>query len=160
MFLLAGTDYTLSYISPSLSLVFKYAGVHMSTRVYSVESAAKKLNIHPRTVLRFINQGKLKAVKVGRQWRIQGDDLSKILGESKPEKRVESSSVIDIPVGNKQEADRLHNLVMAVLNSKGEESFAPRVDFLFNPDEMRVRFVIWGSIGFMKEFYTLLDKVL
>jgi excisionase family DNA binding protein len=34
------------------------------------------LNIHPKTIQRYIREGKLRATKIGKGWRITGHDLS------------------------------------------------------------------------------------
>lgn len=132
----------------------------MSNNFYTVDSAAEKLDVHPRTVLRFINQGKLKAVKVGRQWRIKNEDLLKFTGEPEPVKKAGASSVLDIPVADRNEADRLQTLVMASLNSRNGMPYEVdrRVDCIYNRDEQTVRFVLWGSISFMKDFYILINN--
>ena len=64
----------------------------MSDSLFTVEYAAEKLDVHPRTVLRFIHQGKLKAFKVGRQWRIKKGDLYELLGENIAERKSTKSS--------------------------------------------------------------------
>ena len=42
---------------------------------------AEVLDVRPRTVVRWINEGKLKGVKVGRVWRVKAIDLYKFLNE-------------------------------------------------------------------------------
>ena len=42
----------------------------MSEEVYTVEQFAERLKLHPKTVLRFIKDGRLRAVKVGKSYRI------------------------------------------------------------------------------------------
>jgi len=132
----------------------------MSIMYFTVESAAEKLEVHPRTVLRFISQEKLKAVKVGRQWRIKSSDLLEFTGEKSEEKKASASAVIDIPVSGRNEADRYQTLVMASLNSRkgNESSIDRRVDCIYNREEQSVRFILWGGISFMKDFFTLLDN--
>ncbi len=128
--------------------------------IYSVEAAACKLGVHKRTVLRFISQNKLKANKVGRQWRIRENDLLKLLGENESVKKIVASSVVDIPVASRVEADRLQNTFIAALNTRHVDQANHRVDFIFNPDELYVRFTIWGTVTFMKDFYTLLENII
>jgi len=127
---------------------------------YSVENAAEKLGVHTRTVLRFINQGKLKANKVGRQWRIKETDLLSLLGQNIPLRKIEASSVIDIPVTGESEANRIHNAFIPALNNRTRENNNHRVDFLYNSFDGYVRFTLWGSVSFMKDFYTLLENIL
>jgi excisionase family DNA binding protein len=132
----------------------------LSNSYYTVDSAAEKLDVHPRTVLRFINQGKLKAVKVGRQWRIKNIDLRAFIGEPVEERKSSASAVIDIPVSDRNEADRYQTLVMASLNSRNGNvnGIDRRVDCIYNREEQTVRFVLWGGISFVKDFFTLLDN--
>ena len=135
-------------------------GVRVSNSFFTVETTATKLDVHPRTILRFINQGKLKAVKVGRQWRIKYKDLQKFTGEETEDKQASASAVLDIPVSGRNEADRYQTLVMASLNSRqgNESSIDRRVDCIYNRDEETVRFVLWGGITFLKDFFTLIDN--
>ncbi|MCP4162765.1 MAG: helix-turn-helix domain-containing protein [Deltaproteobacteria bacterium] len=139
--------------------VFGVLREYEGNSIYSIEAAASKLGVHKRTVLRFISQNKLKANKVGRQWRIRENDLLKLLGENEPVKKIVASSVVDIPVASRADADRLQNTFIAALNSRHGNQTNHRVDFIFNPDELYVRFTIWGSVTFMKDFYTLLENI-
>lgn len=42
---------------------------------YSVEEAAEILRVHPNTIRNLIKADKIKAEKIGRQWRIRRDTL-------------------------------------------------------------------------------------
>jgi len=48
-------------------------------QLYTTEQVAKLLQIHPLTVLKYINSGKLKAVKLGRVYRVTESNLQKFL---------------------------------------------------------------------------------
>ncbi|MBU0705728.1 MAG: helix-turn-helix domain-containing protein [Patescibacteria group bacterium] len=50
-------------------------------RLYTTEQVAKLLQIHPLTVLKYINSGKLRAVKLGRVYRVTETSLQKFLDE-------------------------------------------------------------------------------
>lgn len=45
------------------------------TTMLTCDEAAEYLRLHPRTVCRLLQQGKLPGVKIGRQWRIVRADL-------------------------------------------------------------------------------------
>jgi excisionase family DNA binding protein len=45
---------------------------------FTLEAAAKYLDVSVRTLLRWIKSGKLKPTKVGREYRIKPEDLKKI----------------------------------------------------------------------------------
>lgn len=44
-------------------------------RLMTPEEVAERLAITPKTVRRFLREGRLKAVKVGRLWRVRESDL-------------------------------------------------------------------------------------
>lgn len=48
-------------------------------RFYTVEEVADLLKVDPRTIRSAINNGKLKASKVGRHFRVGESDLKKYL---------------------------------------------------------------------------------
>ena len=48
-------------------------------QLYTTEQVAKLLQIHPLTVLKYINAGKLRAVKLGRVYRVTESNLQKFL---------------------------------------------------------------------------------
>ena len=47
----------------------------MENKFYTIDQVAEVLDIHHKTVRKFIKEGKLKANKVGKQWRISQIDL-------------------------------------------------------------------------------------
>lgn len=53
----------------------------MDEKIYTTEQVAKILQIHPLTVLNYIKLGKLKAVKLGRIYRIRESALQKFLDQ-------------------------------------------------------------------------------
>ena len=51
-------------------------------RPFNVEEVAEYLRIHPNTILQWIKAGRLKAHKVGREWRIKRYDLDSFIDEN------------------------------------------------------------------------------
>lgn len=51
----------------------------MVDKLYTTEQVAKLLQIHPLTVLKYIKAGRLKAVKLGRVYRVTETALQKFL---------------------------------------------------------------------------------
>ena len=52
----------------------------MSEEMYSVEQVADRLGLHVRTVRGYIRAGRLKAVRIGKQYRIARADLDALTG--------------------------------------------------------------------------------
>lgn len=55
-------------------------------KIYTTKEVAKILNVTVRTIYNYIDSGDLKAVKLGRYWRIKEEELIKYV-ESLPSNR-------------------------------------------------------------------------
>lgn len=53
----------------------------MVDKIYTTEQVAQLLQIHHLTVLKYIREGKLGGVKLGRIYRIRESDLQKFLDQ-------------------------------------------------------------------------------
>lgn len=47
--------------------------------MYTIKEVAELLKMHPITIYRFVESGQLKAIKVGRSWRIRDEDINNII---------------------------------------------------------------------------------
>lgn len=57
-------------------------GPGMAPQMYSVDQVAVLLGLHVRTVRAYIRDGRLKAVRIGKQYRIAAQDLAAFTGGS------------------------------------------------------------------------------
>lgn len=132
----------------------------MNNTYYTVEQVSDMLHIHPKTIQRYIREGKLSANKIGKSWRITGHDLSVFMegAQSKPagiagaglrKKNVKISSVIDIDVIAKDDAMRIVNLLTASLNSKPPEIGETSMHAQLIEAEGKVRITLWGGLDFV-----------
>jgi len=53
----------------------------VSDKLLTTEQVADLLQVHPFTVLKYIKSGKIKAIKLGRVWRIRESDVERFLEE-------------------------------------------------------------------------------
>lgn len=140
----------------------------MSEKYYTVEQISKLLNIHPKTIQRYIREGKLRANKIGKSWRITGHDLS-IFAEStdnrnldvitRPQDKAIVSSVIDIQIDNFDESTRIVNMLTAALNCKPQEYGKSTMNIQHLEHENKVRIALWGNVHFMKEMIEIISVV-
>lgn len=130
----------------------------MTKDYYTVEQISEMLNIHPKTIQRYIREGRLRAAKIGKSWRVTGNDLSLFvessgaegLGpENRPERSTIASSVIDINVDGKEDALRIMNTLTAALNAKPPEYGQSSMHSQYIERENMVRITLWGTIRFM-----------
>lgn len=158
----------------------------MKDRFYSVDEIARIIDLHPKTVRRFIREGKIKAKKAGREWRIHEDDFKEYAhselrepgtaeaetggsrgdsgGYAEPgdENRINVSAVVEIHEKESEEASRISNSLIALLNSKDPSWGRARYDFIYHPESRKARFVLYGTPEFiaaiMKMFSVIAEQ--
>lgn len=64
----------------------------MEEKILTPDQVAETLQIHPFTVLKFIKQGKLKASKLGRVYRIRSSDVDKFLDDQANQARAKDDA--------------------------------------------------------------------
>ena len=130
----------------------------MTKDYYTVEQISDMLNIHPKTIQRYIREGRLRATKIGKSWRVNGHDLSIFIesdGYEEPgsinrsARNVIVSSVIDIIVDGKEDAIRIMNTLTAALNAKPPEYGQSSMQSQYIDREKMVRVTLWGDIRFI-----------
>ncbi len=138
----------------------------MPETYYTAEQAADLLKMHIKTVQRYIREGKLRANKVGKSWRITGHDLSVFaegsqeragspLGmEIPPAERVKISAVADIAATGREEAIRIMNTLTAVMNVKPPEYGASTLQVQYLESECKVRVMLWGNLKFTEAMFS------
>ena len=144
----------------------------MESRLYSISELTNILKLHPKTILRFIHEGKIKARKIGRAWRVSESDLKTYChGElSSVEKsqeittqydtlknRINISAVIEVNEQNSEEASRISNSFMAMLNSEKEYDGKSRFDFFYYPEIERAKYVFYGNTQFILRIINMFD---
>ena len=121
----------------------------MQETYYTVEQIAQMLQMHPKTVQRYIREGKLRAVKVGKGWRVNGHDLS-VFTESVPEQGGETptavvSCVADIYAASQADAIRIMNTLSAGLTSKPAHMGKSSMHTQYIPEEQKLRVTLYGG---------------
>lgn len=145
----------------------------MEHKFLSVEEISKILELHPKTVRRFIREGKLKARKIGRTWKVLEDELKMYThgeaGEhsefkntpeiSSFDSRIRISTVIEISEGSSDEANRISNSLIALLNSKDPTWGKNRYDFFYDAQTDKARFILYGSPKFLSVVLNMFDTL-
>jgi len=135
----------------------------MNDKFYSVEQISQMLGMHAKTIQRYIREGKLRAAKIGKAWRVSEHDLSVFtegtnrtpkqaatsVGKN-PIDKIMVSSVVDIDVADKEEGNSITNMLTAALNNKPPEYGKSTMSAQFIEDENKLRIMLWGNIQFMK----------
>lgn len=135
----------------------------MAEKMYSVEEVADLLGLHVRTVRGYIRGGRLKAVRIGKQYRIAAGDLEELTGRAPsvgaPAAVVEVSSIVQVDGVDRATADRLGTVVLAGVNT-GDSGHQLRVQVVHDAERSRMKIVILGGVAATADVLRLLDAVL
>ncbi|MEU8232537.1 helix-turn-helix domain-containing protein [Actinoplanes sp. NPDC048967] len=132
----------------------------MGNDMYSVEQVAELLGLHVRTVRNYIRDGRLKAVKIGKQYRIAGADLDTLIGEPAPAGHVEVSSIVQIDGLAPGAADRLSTLLTAGAQAPHGSAEPLRLQTIYDRGRSRMKIVILGGPAETADILQLLDGLL
>ena len=132
---------------------------------YTVEQVADMLSLHPKTVQRYIREGKLRANKIGKSWNITKRDLNVFTKkedsgeETNSKEKTMVSSVVDIFVDDLEDSSRIVNALTAALNCKPEEYGHTVMHTQYLEWENKLRITLWGNVCFMKDIFEILSNI-
>ena len=127
--------------------------VESTKQLFTVEEVAGRLNLHVKTVRRFIREGRLPAKRIGKEYRITRSALDEFAGTPADSgtvpiprtRHVLVSSIVDVDAISPEDSQRITTLIMAGLNARSGEPDFPRVDSLYDADRGRLRIMITAS---------------
>lgn len=129
----------------------------------SVEQVAERLGLHVRTVRGYIRDGRLKAVRIGKQYRIAPADLDALTGQpstgaTRPQ--VEVSAVVEVDGVGPVAADRLSTLLVAGAQLRGDDPTPLRLQLIYDDARARLKVIILGSPAKAAEILQYIDDIL
>jgi excisionase family DNA binding protein len=119
----------------------------------SVEQVAERLGLHVRTVRGYIRDGRLAAVRIGKQYRIARADLDAFTGRPAPAARpaAEVSAVVDLAGIGPVAADRLTTLLIAGAQSRAQarsDAADPlRIRAVYDDARAHLKIIILGGVA-------------
>jgi excisionase family DNA binding protein len=134
----------------------------MPEELYSVEQVAELLGLHVKTVRGYVADGRLKAVRIGKQYRISGEDLAALTGRPaasfRPEpvrrtRHVEVSSIVEIDAISPETANRLTNSLMAA-------AAGIRVEAIYDRERGRMKIILVGSMELNASYFKFIQAIL
>ncbi|MGL1890894.1 MAG: hypothetical protein OCD02_04670 [Spirochaetaceae bacterium] len=73
--------------------------------------------------------------------------------------RMSVSAVIEVEEQNSEEATRISNTLMAMLNSNNADSVKTRYDFFYYPEVQKAKYVVYGSPKTIAEILRVFDLI-
>ena len=122
----------------------------------SVFDIAKRLNLHVKTIRGYVRDGRLKAVRIGKQYRIRRSDLEEFTGlplpltESERAKRrreVSVSCVVGIDAISPDASTRLASSLEAFTHREADVAEPLRADTMYDQDIGHLKVTLFGGVN-------------
>jgi excisionase family DNA binding protein len=141
----------------------------MEPVMYSVEQVASLLDLHVKTVRGYVRDGKLKAVRIGKQYRISRDAVEEFTGGPAPalprdtaarHRRAEASTIVQIDAVDFDTMGRVTTMLSAA--SQGRDHTGPPlgVHTVYDEERASLKVVILGGIEDTAELLNLTAQLL
>jgi excisionase family DNA binding protein len=122
-----------------------------SEEICTVDFAARQLKLHPKTVLRHIREGRLRATRIGKSYRILRADLEAFAGvPARAETAADAAwmtSIVDVPGVGAELAQKWARTVTNALNAKPSDGPPMRADVIYEPERSHLKIVLVGGPG-------------
>ncbi|MDJ0382096.1 helix-turn-helix domain-containing protein [Streptomyces sp. G-G2] len=143
----------------------------LEPELYSVGEVAERLGLHVRTVRNYVRDGRLKAVRIGKQYRIARADFEALTRQPATEQdspgtpapsrgHVEVSGIVHIDPIDERAASRLSTLLTAAAQGPRDTPDALRVQTVYDKERSRMKIVILGNAADTADMLLLLDGAL
>lgn len=133
----------------------------MSDELYTVEHAAERLKLHPKTVLRAIREERLRATRVGKSYRILKGDLDAFAGV--PSRTATAggdpwvTTIVDIPSVWPELAQKWARTVTSALNARPAGGPPLRAEVIYEPERKHLKIIVVGPPGDVVNLMVLIN---
>jgi excisionase family DNA binding protein len=141
----------------------------MAQELYSADQVAALLGLHVRTVRAYVRDGRLKAVRIGKQYRIAREDLEAFTGRAlappreavRRQRHIEVSSIVEIDAVDPETASRVSNGLVGAAQGRHQGGEEPvRVSAIYDPERARLKVIVTGGMATTTQFLGLVALIL
>ncbi len=130
----------------------------------TVEEAARRLKLHPRTILRFIHENRLVATRVGKAFRILRSDLDAFAGLPVQSRSAREPAVVtcivDVPQVGPDLAQRWARVLPAVLNTRTGDRPPIRAEIVYDPPRSQLKIVLVSTPDVVASLLKLVEALM
>jgi excisionase family DNA binding protein len=123
----------------------------------SIDQVAEQLGLHVRTVRRYVRHGRLRAVRIGKQYRVSRDALDALTGRTAPAtlaaaaatdgaRYAEVSSIVQVDGVGADTAGRITTALLAAAKGNSDAADPLRIDTIYDPERARLKVILNGSV--------------
>lgn len=117
----------------------------------TVDTAAALLQVHRKTVLRYIREGRLAATRIGKAYRIRRVDLDAFAGVPAPALTVSDTarvtSIVDVPGVGPGLASKLAGAVTNSLHSGRDLRRDIHAEVVYDAELEQLKVIVVGSVA-------------
>ncbi|MGW0825415.1 helix-turn-helix domain-containing protein [Streptomyces sp. NPDC002845] len=127
-----------------------------SPRQYTVDEVSDLLGLHAKTVRGYVRDGKLKATRVGKRYRIAADDLAEFTGRpvestaresASRVRRAEATTIVHVDAVAPATVGRVSTMLGAiVMSGPGEGESRLRVETIYEEERAALKVILIGSL--------------
>ncbi|WP_020580089.1 helix-turn-helix domain-containing protein [Actinopolymorpha alba] len=141
----------------------------MNERLYSVEQVAERLGLHVRTIRNYVREGRLKAVRIGKQYRIAHEDLEAFTGRPVPastretvgrQRRTDVSSIVEVDAISPETAHRVTTALTASVAHRGQGDEPLRIETAYDEERARMKIIVLGGLADTARLLDYIEAVL
>ncbi len=117
----------------------------------TVDDAAAHLQVHRKTVLRFIRDGRLPATRIGKAYRIRRADLDTFAGTPTPvvtaADAARVTSIVDVPGVGPTLASKLAGAVTNSLHGSRDQRGDVHAEVVYDAEHSHLKIIVIGAVA-------------
>ncbi|KWX67484.1 helix-turn-helix domain-containing protein [Mycobacterium sp. NAZ190054] len=132
---------------------------------YTAEEVAGILGLHVRTVRGYVRQGRLPAVRIGKQYRIAAQDLEEFIGgcpgavPASASARTEVSAIVTIDGIGRSAMDRVATHVVGAASSASAARRGLHVQVVYDESRENLKVILVGDADDTAKAITLISAL-
>jgi excisionase family DNA binding protein len=136
------------------------------SRMYSLDQVAARLGLHVRTVRAYVRSGRLRAVRIGKQYRVAREELEAIVGVSNSREAIsrrrvaEVSSVVQMDAVTQNMVLRVADHLRNAVKTPRDDGATLRVETIYDQGRAHLKVIVIGSLSSVANVFALLGAVL
>ena len=131
--------------------------------LYTVERVATLLGLHVKTVRGYVRDGKIKATRLGKSYRIARGDLEAFVGgpvEQPPpgrQRRIDVSTVVQIDALSPELANRVTTTITAAASGAPADAERLHIQAIYDSERGSMKVILAGGAVPVAEIIKLID---
>jgi excisionase family DNA binding protein len=136
------------------------------SRMYSLDQVAERLGLHVRTVRAYVRTGRLRAIRIGKQYRVAPEELEAIVGDSNTpgavaqRRRAEVASVVQMGAVTQYMALRVDDHLRTAVKAPRDDGSTLRIETIYDQGHAQLKVIVIGSLSASATVFGLLGAVL